>query len=68
MAVPPLGVGRLDAEPSKLAVPSVLSEQEASSVRARYQRGSLTKLKRKCGRLVWLFRWRETRPDGTRRP
>jgi integrase len=37
-------------------------------VRARYQKGSLTKVKRKGGYLVWLFRWRETQPDGTRRP
>lgn len=37
-------------------------------MRARYQKGSLTKIKRKGGYLVWLFRWRETRPDGTRRP
>jgi hypothetical protein len=46
----------------------VLSEQEGNSVRARYQKGSLTKVKRKGGYLVWLFRWRETQPDGTRRP
>ena len=37
-------------------------------MRARYQKGSLTKIKRKGGYVVWLFRWRETRPDGTRRP
>jgi integrase len=37
-------------------------------VRARYQKGSLTKIRRKGGYLVWLFRWRETRCDGTRRP
>lgn len=37
-------------------------------MRARYQKGSLTKIKRKGGYLVWLFRWRETRRDGNRRP
>jgi integrase len=37
-------------------------------MRARYQRGSLTQIKRKSGYLVWLFRWRETDPDGNRRP
>lgn len=37
-------------------------------MRARYQKGSLTKIKRKGGSLVWLFRWRETRSDGSRRP
>lgn len=36
--------------------------------RARYQKGCLTKVKRKSGYLVWLFRWRETKPDGKRRP
>src|ERR1700691_4096354 len=37
-------------------------------MRARYQKGSLTKIKRKSGCLVWLFRWRETGSDGSRRP
>lgn len=37
-------------------------------MRARYQKGSLTQIKRKSGYLVWLFRWRETGPDGKRRP
>jgi integrase len=36
--------------------------------RTRYQKGSLTKVKRKGGQQVWVFRWRENRPDGTRRP
>jgi integrase len=35
--------------------------------RTRYQQGSLKKVKRKGGREVWVFRWRETRPDGKRR-
>ena len=37
-------------------------------MRARYQKGSLTKIKRKSGYWVWLFRWREMQPDGSRRP
>ena len=37
-------------------------------MRARHQKGSLTKIKRKNGYLVWLFRWRETGSDGSRRP
>src|SRR6266446_3082853 len=37
-------------------------------MRARYQKGSLTKIKRKNGYSVWLFRWRETGSDGSRRP
>ena len=36
--------------------------------RNRYQKGSLTKLKRKGAREVWVYRWRETRTDGKRRP
>ena len=37
-------------------------------MRARYQKGSLKQIKRKSGYLVWIFRWRETDPDGKRRP
>ncbi len=59
----------MDAQPRTLAVPSVLSEKEASlKLRARYQKGSLKQIRRKSGYLVWLFRWRETDPDGKRRP
>src|SRR5260370_4820243 len=50
-------------------LPSVLSEKEGNlRMRARYQKGSLTQIRRKSGYLVWLFRWRETDPDGRRRP
>jgi integrase len=35
--------------------------------RVRYQKGCLTKTKREGGREVWVFRWRETCTDGTRR-
>jgi hypothetical protein len=34
--------------------------------RARYQTGSLTIQSRKHGPEVWIFRWRETLPDGRR--
>jgi len=37
-------------------------------MRARYQQGSLKRIKRKSGYLVWIFRWRETDADGKRRP
>ena len=36
--------------------------------RTRYQKGSLTKVKRKSGHEVWVLRWRETRTDGIRQP
>lgn len=59
----------MDAQPRTLAVPSVLSEKEGSlRLRARYQKGCLKQIRRKSGYLVWLFRWRETDPDGKRRP
>jgi len=45
-------VPRYDTD--KLALPSVLSEQEGNSVRARYQKGSLTKIKRKGGYLAGI--------------
>src|SRR6185295_6949759 len=35
--------------------------------RARYQRGSLRRIKRKDGTKVWEYRWRETQQDGTRK-
>ena len=37
-------------------------------MRARYQKGSLKRIKRKSGYLVWIFRWRATDADGKRRP
>jgi integrase len=47
----------------------VLSEEEGNvKMRARYQKGSLKRIKRKSGYLVWIFRWRETDADGKRRP
>lgn len=35
--------------------------------RARYQRGSLRQIRRKDGATVWVYRWRETQIDSTRR-
>lgn len=36
--------------------------------RSRYQRGSLKRIRRPGGLEVWVYRWRETQPDGSRRP
>src|SRR5260370_18013451 len=59
----------MDAGTHTLTMPSVLSEKEGNlRMRARYQQGSLKQIKRESGYLVWLFRWRETDPDGKRRP
>ena len=35
--------------------------------RARHQKGSLQRVKRKSGQSVWIFRWYEIQPDGTKR-
>src|SRR6516164_4201627 len=35
--------------------------------RARHQRGSLKRVRRKSGQAVWVFRWYETQIDGTKR-
>jgi integrase len=35
--------------------------------RARHQRGSLKRTRRKSGQFVWVFRWYETQLDGTKR-
>lgn len=70
MAVSYFGTRRVDAQPLTLVLPSVLSESKEEDLRkrVRHQKGSLTKIKRKSGYLVWLFRWRETDPHGKRRP
>ena len=36
--------------------------------RVRHQTGCLRRVRRRRGLLVWVFRWREIRPDGSRRP
>ena len=35
--------------------------------RTRYQQGSLQRVERKFGPAVWIFRWRETQIDGSRK-
>ncbi len=35
--------------------------------RARHQRGSLKRVRRKSGQFVWVFRWYETQIDGTKK-
>ncbi len=35
--------------------------------RARHQRGSLKRVKRKSGKTVWIFRWYETEIDGSKK-
>jgi integrase len=35
--------------------------------RARHQKGSLQRVKRKSGQNVWIFRWYEIQPDGLKR-
>ena len=35
--------------------------------RARHQKGSLQRAKRKSGESVWIFRWYEIQPDGAKR-
>jgi integrase len=35
--------------------------------RARYQKGSLKRVRRKSGEAVWVFRWYETQIDGTKK-
>lgn len=35
--------------------------------RARHQRGSLKRIRRKSGQIVWVFRWYETQFDGRKK-
>ena len=35
--------------------------------RARHQKGSLQRARRKSGETVWVFRWYEVQLDGTKR-
>jgi integrase len=37
-------------------------------MRARKQKGCLSRVRRKGGAEVWIFRWREQLPDGSRKP
>jgi len=36
--------------------------------KTHHQNGSLKRVRRSGGREVWIYRWRETGPDGIRRP
>src|SRR5580692_12291501 len=48
--------------------PTVLATgKEKDMRRARHQKGSLQRVKRKSGESVWIFRWYEIQPDGTKR-
>jgi integrase len=50
-----------------LDLPSVpLKEGGITLRRARFQNGSLQRVRRKSGTEVWEFRWRATEPDGKR--
>jgi hypothetical protein len=48
--------------------PTVLAiRKEKDMRRARHQKGSLQRVKRKSGESVWIFRWYEVHLDGTKR-
>jgi hypothetical protein len=48
--------------------PTVLAiRKEKDMRRARYQKGSLQRVKRKSGEAVWIFRWYEVQLDGANR-
>jgi integrase len=48
--------------------PTVLAiRREKDMRRARHQKGSLQRVKRKSGESVWIFRWYEVQLDGTKR-
>ena len=47
--------------------PTVLATGEEKDMRrARHQKGSLQRVKRKSGESVWIFRWYEVQLDGTK--
>ena len=58
----------MDAEQSKLRGPSVSLESEETELsKTRYQQGSIRRVKRRRGPDVWVFRWRSTHKDGSRK-
>src|SRR5277367_496876 len=58
----------MDAAQSKLRGPSVSLESEETELsKTRYQQGSIRRLKRKKGPDVWVFRWRNTQANGSRK-
>ena len=44
-----------------------LESEETELSRTRYQQGSIRRVKRKKGPDVWVFRWRNTHADGSRK-
>jgi len=58
----------MDAAEGKLGKPSVLLESEETQLsNIRYQQGSIRRIARKKGPDVWVFRWRSTHRDGSRK-
>src|ERR1700756_873150 len=58
----------MDAAQGKLRGPSGRSEpEEPEWGKTRYQQGSIRRVKRELGPDVWVFRWRNTHKDGSRK-
>jgi integrase len=58
----------MDAAQGTLRGPSVsLESEEAELSKTRYQQGSIRRVKRRKGPDVWVFRWRNTTTDGSRK-
>jgi integrase len=58
----------MDALEGTLGEPSVpLESEETELSRTRYQQGSIRRVKRRKGQDVWVFRWLDTKADGSRK-
>ncbi len=58
----------MDAGAGKLGKPSVSLESEETELsKTQYQQGSIRRVKREKGPDVWVFRWRNTHADGSRK-
>jgi hypothetical protein len=58
----------VDAGEGKLGLPSVSLESEETELsKTRYQQGSVRRIARKQGPDVWIFRWRDTHAEGSRK-
>jgi len=58
----------MDAAQGKLREPSVsLKSEETKLSKTRYQQGSIRRVRRKKGPDVWVFRWRNSQVDGSRK-
>ena len=58
----------MDAGEGKLGLPSVSLESEETELsKTRYQQGSVRRVARQQGPDVWIFRWRNTHADGSRK-